>query len=132
MSYESSYPFITGTLNGSKQEAEKNEEEYKNQFNKAKSRLNDLQEEKRKLEERRDALNDTTASRIKREEEIKDYLFKTFMNATWNAYKGIEKNALMEENMIKKEEAYEREYLQLMDEIMNLTKNENFPVNNKA
>ncbi len=125
MSYESNYPFITGTLNGSKQDAEKNEEEYKILYSQAKNQLDSLQEEKKKLEERRDELKEKTANRIRTEEEIRDRLFKTFMNATWNAYKGIEKNAMMEENMKEKEDAYEREYSQLMDEISNLTKDKN-------
>lgn len=132
MSYESNYPFITETLKGSIQEAEKNENEYKNQLNKSTSLLNELKEEKRRLEERRDALKEKTTSRIKSEEEIKNHLFKTFMNTTWNAYKAIEKNAMKEENMKEKEEAYEREYLQLMEEITNLKKSRNdiFQANN--
>lgn len=126
MSYESKYPFITGNLNGSRQEKEKNEEEYRNQINKSKRLLYNLQEERKMLEARRDELKDKAASRIKREEEIKDHLFKTFMNAVWNEYNEIEKNSVMEENMKKKEEAYEHEYLQLIDEIDNLTKKQDW------
>lgn len=134
MSYESSYPFITETLNGARQELEKKEEEYTTLYNRLKGQLGDLQQEKKLLEEKRDALKTNTARRIGTEEEIKDLLFKSFMNAVWNAYKGMEKNAQMEDGMRKKEEAYEREYAQLMDEITSLTKEKNtaYPMNKKA
>ncbi|MHB1485142.1 MAG: hypothetical protein ACYCYI_10815 [Saccharofermentanales bacterium] len=120
MPYETNYPFVTGALNGSRQEFEKNKDEYKKQYIILKNKLNELQEEKRVLEEKRDALKNMTSSRIKNEEEIKNHLFITFMNTVWNAYKCLEKNNSMEENMRKKEEDYEREYLQLIDEIKNL------------
>ena len=134
MSYESSYPFITGTLNEARQELEKKEEEYTTLYNKLKNQLSDLQQEKKMLEEKRDAMKANTVNRVRIEEEIKDLLFKSYMNATWNAYKGIEKNAVMEEDMKRKEEAYEREYAQLMDEIAGLTKDKNVshPMNNKV
>lgn len=134
MSYESSYPFITETLNGARQELEKKEEEYTTLYNRLKGQLGELQHEKKLLEEKRDALKTNTTRRIGAEEEIKDLLFKSFMNSVWSAYKGMEKNAVMEENMRKKEEAYEREYAQLMDEITSLTKEKNiaYPMNKKA
>jgi hypothetical protein len=134
MSYESSYPFITETLNGARQELEKKEEEYATLYNRLKGQLSDLQQEKKLLEEKRDSLKTNTAKRIGTEEEIKDLLFKSFMNAVWNAYKGMEKNAGMEDGMRKKEEAYEREYAQLMDEITSLNKEKNvsFPMNKKV
>jgi len=122
MSYENSYPFITGTLKGAKKTADRSEEEYANQCNELRTWLYSLQEEKKKLEERRDALKSRTESRVRTEEEIRDNLFQAFMNATWNAYQGIEKNNTMAEGMRQKEEAYEREYSQLMDEIAGLTK----------
>ena len=134
MSYESSYPFITETLNGARQELEKKEEENAALYNRLKGQLGELQQEKKLLEEKRDALKTNTVTRVRTEEEIKDLLFKSFMNAAWNAYKGMEKNAIMEENMRKKEEAYEQEYAQLMDEITSLTKDRNasYPMNKKA
>lgn len=133
MSYESSYPFITGTLNGSKQESDKNQEEYTIHYNELRNQLYSLQEEKKRLEERRNALKAKTANRAGIEEEIKNDLFAAYMNMTWNVYKGIEKNHMMEESMKKKEEAYEQEYSQLMDEIASLTKDKNntYPANNK-
>lgn len=122
MSYESSYPFITQTLNGARQELEKKEEEDSSLYNDLKNELSRLQQEKKALEERRDALKASTSARIQTEEEIRDLLFKSYMNAIWNVYKRIEKNAVMAEDMRKKEEAYEREYIQLMNEIAGLTK----------
>lgn len=131
MSYESSYPFITETLNGARQELEKKEEENATMYNRLKEQLSDLQQEKKMLEQKRDALKTNTVSRVRTEEEIRDLLFKSFMNAAWNAYKGMEKNAAMEKDMRIKEEAYEREYAQLMDEITSLNKDKNvaYPMN---
>lgn len=133
MVYEDSYPFINESLNGTKKEAGKNDEEFSTQYNKLKNQFYSLQSEKKQLEEKRDALKIKVLNRTRTEEEIRDILFKAFMNATWNAYRSIEKNTIMEENMKKKEETYEQEYSQLMDEIAGLLKekNETTPIFNK-
>jgi len=128
MTYDNRYPFINETLNGGKKETKetsKKSEDFSIQYNKVKDQLFSLQAEKQNLEERRNALKIQVLNRTRTEEEIRDVLFKTFMNSIWNAYKNIEKNTMMEENMRKKEETYEQEYSQLMDEIASLMKEKN-------
>ena len=133
MTYDNSYPFINETLNGKKKENGKNIEETNVQLNKLKEQYSSLAVEKKTLEEKRDALKKQLLNRTRTEDEIRDTLFKAFMNAIWNVYKSSETNNRMEENMRQKEETYEQEYSQLMDEIASLLKEKNgtFPIFNK-
>jgi hypothetical protein len=136
MTYDNSYPFINEALNGKKKEAKENGNssvDFTLEYNRMKEKAASLQAEKRHLEERRDALKVQVSTRTRTEDEIRDVLFKSFMNTIWNVYKNIEKNNIMELNLRKKEETYEQEYSQLMDEIASLMKEKNgtAPIFNK-
>ncbi len=133
MTYDDSYPFINETLSGKKKENVKNSEETNIQLNKLKEQCSRLAAEKKMLEEKRDTLKRQVLNRTRTEDEIRDTLFKSFMNAIWSVYKSSEANHRMEENMRQKEETYEQEYSQLMNEIASLLKDKNgtTPIFNK-
>lgn len=87
-----------------------------------KTELESLIREKGNLREEADNLEKEVFDIAECEEKMREAFFRALAEETWSMYKETQKNKMLEEGMKKKEQALEREYSRLMDEVSELTK----------